>query len=111
MTNKGKPIMTVTLDLDMCRSELKSGRALDSTDNPVHVAIKSLRKFLVNPDELTDEKDIEFATKLAAARQCQVVHHACGTCDNPMLPDDWSLVEYYCGSGGSEPDKTSCLPC
>ena len=44
--------------------------------------------------------------RIGASDQCTVVNHGCGTCAN-----GGALVEYFCGSGGSEPDYTRCENC
>lgn len=53
--------------------------------------------------------NIEFAARLRTADECTIVTHACGSCTYGN--NQGYLVEYFCGSGGSDPDFARCEEC
>lgn len=62
----------------------------------------TIARYITEPDSI-DEK---LRALLTDNDTCTVVYHACGTCAN-----GGALVEYFCSSGGSQPDYTDCEGC
>jgi hypothetical protein len=89
--------------------------------NKITIDLKALRQKLTYKSVLSEaEKDLlslmdaaksstDFAGKLSNADECTIVTNACGSCSYGT--NQGYLIEYYCGSGGSDPDFARCEAC
>jgi hypothetical protein len=95
-------ILTVKVPLSGGVQALRTHAPLSGAIDDVHARLARLAAL--------DPSEHPVADAISNAEECTVVYHACGSC----YRDDGSrgyLIEYFCTSGGSQPDHTECEAC
>lgn len=98
-------MIRVTVDLKSLEAEPHAPKGLIDAFLAAEVA-KELAAFRSS----SDKKAQDFVAAAHAAGECTRVYNGCGSCTS-CGKELCARVDFYCGSGGSEPDFSICEVC